>query len=109
MPSDQARISARTPHRDFACAECSSPLIQPLEWERLSVETWRVLVRCPECYRLGVLHITQEQAAHFRNLLDDAVHSMEESAELLDHQVFEESCRHFARALREGHICPMDF
>lgn len=109
MPSDQASIAARTPSGGFACTECSSPLIQPMEWTRTGAEEWTVLVRCPECFEVRPLSVTQDQAHQFQNMLDEATHSLQETAEMLDHQVFKESCESFARALRADHICPMDF
>lgn len=107
MPSDQTSIS--TPYEQFTCEGCASELIQPLDWEQVGAEQWRVVVRCPECFQISSLRVTQEQANVFRNLLDVAAHSFEETADALDLQVFRETCDNFARALRADLICPMDF
>ena len=108
MPSDQARISA-TSGKGPACGACSSPLVQPLEWDRAEGGEWLVLVRCPECFRLGRLRLTAEQAQVFRTTLDDAAYGLEAAADMLDLQVFRETCAGFARALRAGLVWPMDF
>jgi hypothetical protein len=109
MSSNRTRLWTFTPRGEFSCGECSSALVQPLEWERLGGDEWRVLLRCPECFGVGVIHMTPEQVGLFRNSLDEATQHMEETAEYLDHEVFRESCDRFALALRAGHICPMDF
>jgi hypothetical protein len=108
MPFDQTSLST-TPREDFTCARCSSSLIQPLEWDRVSGGGWSVLVRCPECFQLDNLSLTIEQAQVFGNALDEASRSLEETADMLDLQVFRETWESFARALRAGLICPMDF
>ena len=81
MPSDQTRLWALTTRGDFSCGECSSTLVQPLEWERVDVDEWRVLLRCPECFGVGIIHMTQEQVGLFHNILDEASQHMEEMAE----------------------------
>jgi hypothetical protein len=38
------------------CPNCSSELVQPVEWEPADGDEWSVLLRCPECevYQAGV-------------------------------------------------------
>ena len=38
------------------CPNCSSGLVQPVEWEPVDDEAWSVLLRCPECevFQAGV-------------------------------------------------------
>jgi hypothetical protein len=38
------------------CPNCSSDLVQPVEWEPSDADRWSVLLRCPECevYQSGV-------------------------------------------------------
>jgi hypothetical protein len=38
------------------CPNCSSQLVQPVEWEPVGDEAWSVLLRCPECevFQAGV-------------------------------------------------------
>jgi hypothetical protein len=109
MASDQQSIAARTPAGDFVCTGCASPLIQPLDWERTGEDEWRLLFRCPECFEPGAIRFTDIQAGQFQNLLDEATRTLEDFADLLDRQGFQESCDSFARALRADLICPMDF
>jgi hypothetical protein len=109
MPPDQVSISAWTVHGDFACGHCSSPLIQPVEWTPVSAGEWVVSVRCPECHTAGSLHLSDEQVNRFRNMLDEATYGLQETAAMLDGQVFKESCKSFVQALRADQICPMDF
>ncbi len=102
-------MAARTPYGGFACEDCSSPLIQPVEWTCTGAEEWTILVRCPECFQIHTVRMTEDQAHQFQNLLDEAAHGLRETADMLDRQVFKESCESFARALRADQICPMDF
>jgi hypothetical protein len=38
------------------CPNCSSELVQPVEWEPADGDRWSVLLRCPECevFQAGV-------------------------------------------------------
>ena len=38
------------------CPNCSSQLVQPVEWEPVGDEAWSALLRCPECevFQAGV-------------------------------------------------------
>lgn len=107
MSFDQS-IAAPTRPCEFVCVECSSPLVQPLEWERHQ-GVWTVHVRCPECGKYGQLHMSEDQAVIFQNLQEDAVHSMVQTAEMLDLEAFREACTTFVRALRADLIDPVDF
>ncbi len=83
--------------------------MQPLEWDRGERGEWLVLVRCPECFRLGRVRLSAEQARLFRTTLDEAACSLEVTADMLDLQVFRETYEGFAQALRAGLVWPMDF
>lgn len=108
MASDEASISV-TPCRGFTCVVCSSPLIQPLEWDPATGDGWNVLVRCPECFQVGALHLTTDQAHQFQNSLDEAARGLEETADMLDLQVFKATCEDFTRSLRDDRVNPTDF
>jgi hypothetical protein len=45
-----------TSRRLHHCPNCSSELVQPVEWEPAGDDGWAVLLRCPECwvYQSGV-------------------------------------------------------
>lgn len=109
MRGDRAHTWTGFQDARLACEECSSALIQPLAWDPLDSENWRVLVRCPECCWSRALHLTADEAHRFRNLLDEATHGLQEVADALDLQVFRESCEGFAQALRTDLIGPTDF
>ncbi len=93
----------------FVCCRCSSDLIQPLEWEPVGDDEWRVLIRCPECFLVAGASLDTRQKHLFQNMLDEATHSLEQAAEALDGEVFRDTCRGFAQALHAGLIYPMDF
>lgn len=91
------------------CLNCSSELVQPVEWEPTGPRTWSVLLRCPECevHRLGLF----DQA-----LLDEYDVELERGSQQLRRaylEVVEENMAdgidRFARALEVGAILPEDF
>ncbi|NLT35838.1 MAG: epoxyqueuosine reductase QueH [Gaiellales bacterium] len=86
-----------------------SELVQPLEWDQEEGGGWHVLVRCPECFRLSRLRLTAQQARKFRGTMEEAAHSLESTADMLDLQVFRETYIGFVQALRDGLVWPMDF
>jgi hypothetical protein len=108
MASDQSGLAEETPCRDFVCRECASPLVQPLEWEKAE-GMWSILVRCPECQHFFRLHLTEEKCVLFQNTLEEAIRDMAEAADMLDRDVFRETCRTFTRALEADLIVPTDF
>jgi hypothetical protein len=100
---------AGSPQDDLLCRECSSPLIQALEWTRLSEDHWSVLIRCPECLSSGEIVMGQDSAHDFLLEADEATRSLRETVESLDRDIFRQSCGTFTQALRKGHILPTDF
>lgn len=109
MPSDQTSIAEGTSYGEFVCARCASTLIQPMKWTRIGSGEWDIVVRCPECFCVTVVRCTDDQVHLFQNMLEAASRELAESADMLDRQVFKETCDRFARALRTDQICPMDF
>lgn len=109
MAFNQNQVRESEPQWGFACPACGSALIQPLDWATDNCDRVSVTVRCPECFRTAVLHVTQDQANRFLNSLDEAKHNLQQTAEVLDREVFKDTCESFTRALRAGLIDPADF
>lgn len=37
------------PSTAVCCRDCGSDLLHPLEWDSANEETWRMVLRCPDC------------------------------------------------------------
>lgn len=109
MYLDQIRATERTPSEEFTCSTCDSPLIQPLEWIRLDEDQWTISVYCPECFQVSHIYCNTDQAHLFHNMLDEATRELAEAADMLDRQIFRESCDSFKQALQKDLITPLDF
>ena len=101
--------AAETQCHGFLCPECSSPLIQAVEWTQLSEKLWSVVMRCPECFQSGEIVMDESQVHEFSLLADEAVRNLLELAESLDQEIFRQSCETLVQLLRADLICPMDF
>jgi hypothetical protein len=91
------------------CPNCSSELVQPIEWEPAGDESWSVLLRCPECevYQSGVYG--QAELDAYDKELDRGdsllrVAYMQVSADNMAVEI-----ETFTRALAAGAILPEDF
>ena len=80
MPLDRSNSMDPSGH-DFLCGECSSPLIQVVEWAPPGEKLCSVLVRCPECFESYELVLDEDGAYEFSLVLDEALHYLLEIAE----------------------------
>jgi hypothetical protein len=98
-----------TSRRLHRCPNCSSDLVQPVEWEPAGPDGWSVLLRCPECevYQSGVF--AQAEVDAYDEELDRAdsllrVAYMQISAENMAAEIDV-----FVGALHAGAVLPEDF
>jgi hypothetical protein len=91
------------------CPNCSSGLVQPVEWEPVDDEAWSVLLRCPECevFQAGV---------HGQAELDAYDVELDRGEALLRVAYMQVSTENmaaeidaFAHALGAGAVLPEDF
>ena len=101
------RIDRQT--RSGVCVYCSSPLVQPTEWNQDSDELWWVTLRCPECFRNYDKKLTQEQVHEFTLEIEDGFRLLLEAIEQLDQEAFEAECQLIIKALNDDNLYPMDF
>jgi hypothetical protein len=91
------------------CPNCSSHLVQPVEWERVDDEAWTVLLRCPECeiFQAGVFGQAELDAYDMELDRGEAllrVAYMQVSTENMETEI-----EAFAHALMSGAVLPEDF
>ena len=98
------------PHQELhVCAECTSHLVYPVEWEESGADDWAVLLHCPNCdlYRDGVF--TQETVELYDEELDRGSDALARDYKRLMRANMAEEIEIFSRALSAGAILPEDF
>jgi hypothetical protein len=98
------------PHQDLhICAECSSELVYPVQWEESGPVNWNVLLHCPNCdiYREGIF--TQETVETFDEELDRGADALARDYKRLMRANMAEEIERFVGALGSDAILPEDF
>jgi hypothetical protein len=98
-----------TPSGLHHCPNCSSELVQPVEWEPSGSDAWSVLLRCPNCeiYQAGVFGQAEVDAYDAELDLGEAqlrVAYLQVSTENMAEEI-----ERFAHALHADAILPEDF
>jgi hypothetical protein len=91
------------------CPNCSSELVQPVEWEPAGDGTWSVLLRCPECevFQAGVYG--QEELDAYDVELDRGEALLRVAYLQMSTENMAQEIDAFAHALEAGAILPEDF
>lgn len=91
------------------CPNCSSDLVQPVEWEPVSDDAWAVLLRCPECevFQAGVF--SQAEVDTYDEELDRGEALLRVAYMQLATENMATEIDAFAGALHAGAILPEDF
>ncbi len=98
--------TTRTLHH---CPNCSSDLVQPVEWAPSSEDAWSVLLRCPECevFQAGVY--SQAEVDAYDEELDRGEALLHVAYMQLATENMAAEIDAFAGALHAGAILPEDF
>ena len=98
-----------TAHGLHVCPSCSSPLVQPVEWEPTGDDSWSVLLRCPECevFQAGVYGQAELDAYDVE--LDRGESLLRVAYLQVSTENMEAEIDSFALALAAGAILPEDF
>jgi hypothetical protein len=91
------------------CAECNSPLVQPVEWHEGRAGFWELTLRCPNCRRQTEGLYSQRQVDAFEEELEDGLAQMLADLGRLTQANMAEEVDRFATALRSELILPEDF
>jgi hypothetical protein len=91
------------------CAQCSSSLVYPTDWQESGANHWEVELRCPNCEwrATGVFH--QDIVEAFDDELDRGIDVLLADYRALVNSNMEDEVDRFAKALNAGAILPADF
>jgi hypothetical protein len=91
------------------CLECSSHLVQPVEWRESGSENWNGLLHCPNChgYREGIF--SRQRVEAFDEELERGADSLTRDYKRLMRGNMADEIERFVRALNADAILPEDF
>src|SRR5262245_17833574 len=91
------------------CPECSSILVQPVNWHEQGDGYWNVELRCPECEWWDRESYSQDEVDRYDEELDRGGQHLIEDLRALTRANMEEEADRFAAALASDSILPEDF
>jgi hypothetical protein len=91
------------------CPECSSSLVQPIDWAEAPQGLWELVLQCPNCFWLDEGVFDQSQVDEFEEHLDDGLTEMLSDLRRLTQANMSEDIERFAAALQANLILPEDF
>ncbi len=91
------------------CFHCASELVHPVEWVEEDEESWRILLRCPECEATREGVFDREQIDALERQLDLGIGSLISDLQRMTHTNMSEEIDFFVRALQADVILPSDF
>ena len=109
-PYTRVRPAPATDDRDLCvCENCSSELVEPVEWAAAGHERWRVALRCPNCEHFSEGVFSQECVDRFDERLDDGTAELVNDLKSLREANMAEDVERFIGALHADAILPEDF
>jgi hypothetical protein len=91
------------------CPECSSDLVQPVQWGETTGGFWELTLRCPNCDWTTEGVFDQDQVDAFEERLDAGLAEMLADLRRLTQANMAEEIDRFAAALQCDLILPEDF
>ncbi len=91
------------------CAECTSELVYPTQWEEAGPENWRVSLRCPNCEWTSTGVFAQDLVDGFDERLDEGTERLVFDLKQLMHANMSEEIERFVAALDAEALLPEDF
>jgi hypothetical protein len=100
---------ATASHGLHVCPNCSSDLVQPVEWEPAGDDAWSVLLRCPECEVFQAGAFTQPELDAYDVELDRGEALLRVAYLQVSTENMAAEIEAFAQALGAGAVLPEDF
>jgi hypothetical protein len=104
--NDHEHVAHRGLH---VCPDCSSELVQPVDWSEAPEECWTLVLNCPNCdwYTEGLY--TQDQVRELEDRLDEGLADMLRDLQRLTQANMADQIDRFITALNADQILPEDF
>ena len=99
----------RTSEDLHVCPYCSGAFVYPLDWSEEGPWHWRIVLRCPDCERVGTGVFPQAIVERFDNELERASGELLTDLRRLTHANMAEEIQFFVKALDADVIVPSDF
>jgi hypothetical protein len=96
-------------HSLHICPECSSDLVQPVQWGETTGGFWELTLHCPNCDWINEGVFDQDQVDAFEEHLDAGIADMLADLRRLTQANMSEEIDRFAAALQCDLILPEDF
>jgi hypothetical protein len=91
------------------CPDCSSSLVQPIDWHEAPRGFWELTLQCPNCGWLDEGVFDQDQVDALEEHLDEGLSSMLSDLRRLTQSNMTEEIERFTRALEADLLLPEDF
>jgi hypothetical protein len=91
------------------CPECSSDLVQPINWSEASDERWELTLECPNCWWRAEGLYERDQVFELEERLDDGLADMLDDLGRLTHANMSDQIERFVAAMEADLILPEDF
>lgn len=91
------------------CRGCASELVYPVTWEEAGANSWRVLLRCPECESVREGVFGQDAVDAFDEQLDNGTDALAADLRRLTRANMADELARFSGALQVDAILPEDF
>ena len=96
-------------HGLHVCPDCSSQLVQPIDWGETAGGFWELTLHCPNCEWLTEGIFDQNQVDAFEEHLDDGLADMLGDLRRLTQANMAEEIDRFVAALQSDAVLPEDF
>jgi hypothetical protein len=93
----------------YVCPECTSELVQPVQWGETASGYWELTLHCPSCDWLTDGVFDQDQVDEFEEHLDEGLAAMLADLRRLTQANMAEEIDRFTVALQTDLILPEDF
>ena len=115
LPSGRSIEVVRSVNQNHAtrglhvCPDCSSDLVQPIDWSEAPDESWNLALSCPNCHWYSEGLYTQDEVHEFEDRLDEGLADLLRDLKRLTQANMADQIDRFIAALDADQILPEDF
>ena len=106
----EAPADPEAPDRQLhLCRCCGCELVHPIDWEEVTLDNWRLQLRCPNCEWIGEAVYERRVVEELDEKLERGMETIVRDLRHLTHANMEEQIERFITALQDDLIVPFDF